>query len=170
MSPASARALRLGTLLFVAICAQCVFANTLRVRSVTPDIPLVVAILGSMFHDANGGATIGFATGIFHAALAAPPSGGFTALIVSRLLVCFGVGWLEERVFRESVPLAIGLVALGSLLAECLFFVIAPQPNIAHWFRQMLATTLYNMVFALPIYLIVHRWIGSLRDTEDNFF
>lgn len=168
MSPASVRAARLGLILFLAVCVQSAFAESLRLFGVTPDIPLVVAIVGSMFYDANRGALTGFIAGVFHAALTSPSGGGFTALILSRLLVCFGVGWLEERVFRDSFPLALGIVALGSLFTECLFFVIAPQPNLSHWLRQMLFTVLYNTLLTLPTYLTVRKFVASVRDSEDS--
>ncbi len=168
MRPDSVRALRLGLLLFLAICAQSAFADSLRIRSVPPDVPLVVAIIGSMYYDADRGAFLGFIIGVFHAAFATPSAGGFTALILSRLLVCFGVGWLEERIFRDSLPLALGMVALGSMLVECLFFVIAPQPDIPHWIRQTLFATLYNTLLTLPLYFVIRRSVASARDAVDS--
>lgn len=167
MSPSSARDLRLGVLLFAAVCLQSAFADALRMRGTTPDLPLVAAIIASMRCDANRAAVLGFAIGLFHAALAAPVAGGYTALIVSRLCVCFGVGWLEERIFRDSLALAIGLVALGSLLSEVLFFVIAPQANIPQWFRQTVYETLYNTLLAAPAYIIIRKFIATARYMED---
>ena len=65
--------------------------------------------------------------GVLYASLSGPPHGGFGSLIVSRTLVGFAVGWLEERIERDNPFLAVALVTAGTALADCLFFLFAPQ-------------------------------------------
>ena len=157
MSPERRRSLRLALALFAAALAQSVYANAIQIRGAQPDFLILTVILGALFCDANGGATLGFFAGLLHASLAAPPHGGFGSLIVSRTLVGFGIGWLEERVFRDNPLIALTLVALGTALADTLFFVFAPQPDIPHWARVLGLTTLYNTVLALPFYYLFRR-------------
>jgi rod shape-determining protein MreD len=163
MSPSARRGIGLGAAIFLAALAQIVYADSLRIHGARPDFLIVVTVLGAMFCDANGGAALGFFAGLLHASFAAPPLAGFGSLIVSRVLVGFGVGWLEERIFRDNVLIAVALVALGTLLVEGLFFLFAPQQHILHWARSVGFTTLYNAVLAVPLYLLVRRMAGMHR-------
>lgn len=164
MTPSARRAFGLGVAVFLSAVAQAVWANALHLHGAQPDFLTATAIICALFCDANGGAGVGFASGLLLASLAGPPHGGFGSLIVSRVLVGFGVGWLEQRIERDNPLLAIGLVTAGTALAGCLFFLFAPQPHIGHWARGMMLTTLYNAVLALPLYLIVRQLAGKTED------
>ncbi|HZT41069.1 MAG TPA: hypothetical protein VFA07_02710 [Chthonomonadaceae bacterium] len=157
MNPAARRIGILAAALLMAAILQCVYADAVQVWGARPDLLTTTAIVGALFCNANGGAALGFFAGLLLGSLASPPHGGFGSLIVSRTLVGFGVGWLEERLFRDSARLAVSLVALGSLLADLLFFLFAPQPNILHWAGALLKTVLYNTFLALPLYLLLRR-------------
>ncbi len=157
---------RLGGALFVAALIQSLYADSMRIAGAGPDLLLLVALLGSLFCDANGGAALGFFAGLLHASLAAPPNGGFGSLIVSRTLVCTGVGWLEERVFRDNVLIAVFLAAMGTALAGGLFFLFAPQPDVLRWARALGVTTLYNTLLALPGYYLIRKVVYGRRRTE----
>jgi len=168
MSPATRRGIRFGVALFLAALAQSAWADALCIHGAKPDFLTATAILCALFCDANEGAAVGFFGGLLYATLAAPSQGGFGSLIVSRTLVGFGVGWLEERIFRDNILIAIGLVAGGTALAEGLFFVFAPQHPIGHWARSAGLTTVYNTVFAAPLYLGMHRLFRRVRHTEET--
>ena len=165
MTPSARRALGLSAAVFLAAIAQAVWANALHLRGAQPDFLTATAILCALFCDANGGAGIGFVCGLLLASLVGPPHGGFGSLIVSRVLVGFGAGWLEERIERDNPLLAIGLVTAGTALASCLFFLFAPQHAIGHWARGMMLTTLYNAVLALPLYFIIRGLAGKPEDS-----
>lgn len=160
------KVLWLSLFLFVGVVLQSLFADSLRIKGAKPDIMLTITLVGAMFCEGNGGAGFGFVNGLFFASIASPPAGGFGATIISRTLVGFGVGWLEEHLFRESLPLAIGIVVGGTLLAEALFFAIAPQPNIPLWFRHLLGETAYNGVLAIPLFFLLKRVIGRSALTD----
>ena len=166
MTPPAARAFRLSLALLTAALVQLALVPSIGIRSVRPDLLLATALLSAMFSEANGGAALGFCAGLIHACFAAPPLGGFGSLLLSRTLVCFGVGWLEERIYRDSGLLAVVLVGLGTLLAEGVFFVLAPQRHLFHWVRSVGGTTLYNVVLAYPVYLLLRRWLGPVRLRE----
>ena len=152
--------------LFLATLAQGVYADAMTIRGAHPDFLVATAILCAMFCDANEGAGIGFFAGLLHACLATPPQGGFGSLIVSRTLVGFGVGWMEERIFRDTPLLALALVPLGTLLAEGLFYLFAPQAHPLHWARLVGLTAIYNTVLAWPLYLLLHRLLGKHREVH----
>jgi cell shape-determining protein MreD len=168
MSPSAWRGVRLGLTLFVAALAQSLYADAMRIGAAHPDLLLLVALVGSLFCDVNGSAALGFIGGLLYAAKAAPPHGGFGSLIVSRTLVCAGVGWLEERVFRDNPFFAIVLTGVGTALAGVLFALFAPQAaapqhNVLLWARNLSLTTLYNTVLALPCYLLLRKLLRFRR-------
>ena len=166
MTPSSWRGVKLGFALFLAALLQSVYSDSLTFGGAHPDFLLATAIVGAMFCTPNGGATLGFFAGLLHACLAAPPHGGFGSLIVTRTLAGFGVGWLEDRIFRDNALIALALVALGTTLAEGLFFIFAPLRNVAHWARGMGLTVLYNTLLAIPLYLLIRRLLGPHRDDK----
>lgn len=166
MTPQAARTVRLSVALLVAALVQFAFVDSIGIRGVRPDLLLATALLSAMFSEANGGAALGFFAGLIHACFAAPALGGFGSLVVSRILVCFGVGWLEERIYRDNGLLAIVVVGLGTLLTEGVFFILAPQRHLIHWARAVGGTTLYNVFLAYPLYLLLRRWLGPLRNRE----
>jgi rod shape-determining protein MreD len=166
MNPSARRTLGLCLALFVAALAQMVYAEGMRLGGARPDFLILTIVLGAMFCDANHAAGLGFWGGLLTASINAPPHAGFGSLIVSRTLVAFGVGWLEGRIFRDNPLLAIPLVAVGTALAEGLFFLFDPQRAIHHWARALLLTTLYNTLLALPLYFIIRRITGIRREIQ----
>ncbi len=168
MTAPAQRAFRLGAALLLAALIQLAFSDSLTIRGARPDILLATALLSAMFCGANGGAALGFTAGLVYTCFAAPPNGGFGSLVFSRTLVCLGVGWLEERIYRDSGLLAVAIVTLGTVLAEGIFFIADPQGHLLHWARSVLSTTLYNFVLAYPLYLLLRRWLGSLRERDAN--
>lgn len=158
---------RTGLALAVALLAagalQTGIAGAVRVRLAEPALLLLIVLLGSIFCEANGGAALGFCAGVAAAAIAAPPVSGFGSIIVSYTLVGFGVGWLEQRVFRDQAGMAVLLAAAGTPLALCLFFVFDPQRHVAHWAACMLGATLYNSLLALPVFLLLRLGVAGRR-------
>ena len=163
MTPETIRNLRLAVALPAAAVVQLAFVGSIGIRGVRPDLLLATALLSAMFSEANGGAALGFFAGLIHACFAAPPLGGFGSLLVSRTMICFGVGWLEERIYRDNGLLAVVLVGLGTLLTEGVYFILAPQQHLVLWVRSVGGTTLYNVALAYPLYLLLRRWLGPVR-------
>jgi rod shape-determining protein MreD len=161
MNPRTRRGLFLYAVVFIAAIAQAAWGGGIRFYGAQPDLLTAVAIVCALFCDANGGAGVGFVAGLLLASLAGPPQGGFGSLIVSRTLVGFAVGWLEERIERDNPFLAVAFVFVGTLLAESLFFLFAPQRHISHWARSLALTTLYNTILAYPLYVVVRRIVGE---------
>ena len=163
MSATSRRRALLCAAVFVAAILQAVFADAAHLRGARPDLLTATAIVCALFCDANEGAGLGFMAGLLLASLTGPPRGGYGSLIVSRTLVGLAVGWLEERIERDNPLLAVALVTAGTLLANGLFFLFAPQHAISHWARGMALTTLYNAVLAYPLYFLIRRLVGERK-------
>jgi hypothetical protein len=166
MSPSAWRGVKLAVVLFAAALLQCAYADSWSVWGARPDFLLTTTLVGAMFCSESGAAALGFFGGLLHAALAAPPHAGFGSVIVSRTLVCFAVGWLEEQMFRDSLVVALAVAFVGSAAAECLFFLFYPQHNVLHWARLLLLTSLYNTLLAAPIYFAIRRFLGRHRTRE----
>lgn len=168
MKPAVRLRAGLAVALLLAAVAQSLWASALQVHGARPDFLTAVALLGALFCEANSAAATGFVAGLLSASLSAPPHGGFGSIIVSRTLVCFGAGWLEERIFRDNPVVALAIVCLGTLAAELLFFVFAPQPQALHWARYALGSVLYNTAIALPLYGVMRRLVGQRRSASSS--
>jgi rod shape-determining protein MreD len=167
MNPSQRKALWLGISLLIAIILQAAFADKIKFFGLKPDLTLVVALTGAMFCEPNGASFLGFMAGLLHASFAAPAGGGVGAIIVSRTLICFGIGLLGEHLYRDSLRIACLAVTVATLLTEIVFYVIAPQPLVAVWFRHAVGTAVYNALLAVPLYLLLRRTIG--RKETDRF-
>jgi len=127
------RGIKLAAALFLAAVLQAAFADSVKIWGGRPDLLLTTALVGAMFCGEGAAALLGFSAALLHASLAAPPHAGVGSILVSRTLVCFGIGCMEDRLYRDSVLVALLVVLLGTLSAECLFFVFYPQHNVLNW-------------------------------------
>ena len=168
MNPTLRRRLIFALALFLAALAQSAWADAVRLRGAKPDFLVLIALLGALFCETSESAALGFFAGLLMACIASPARGGFGSLIVSRTLVAFGVGWLEESIFRDNALIAVAVVTCGTALAEGFFFVFCPQHHIGHWARGVGLTTLYNALLSLPFYFLLRRCLGP-RPRSDDF-
>ncbi|HLJ54450.1 MAG TPA: hypothetical protein VKT77_05375, partial [Chthonomonadaceae bacterium] len=127
------RGIKLTAALLLAGIVQAAIAGHVQLWGAAPDVLLTVSIVCAMFCAEGSSAAVGFAAGFIHASLAAPPGAGFGSLVVSRTLVCFGVGCLEDRLYRDSALVAAIVVAAGTAAAEGLFFVFNPSRSVLAW-------------------------------------
>ena len=166
MSSSAWRGIKLALVLFLAGILQAAFADAVRIWGGRPDLLLTTSLIGAMFCGEGGAALLGFSAALLHASLAAPPHAGVGSIVVSRTLVCFGIGCLEERMYRDSVLVAVGVVVLGTLAAECLFFTFFPQHNVLNWARLLVLTVVWNGALAAPCYYAVRALLGRHREGE----
>lgn len=159
------RGLKLASILAVAAVFTAAAGGALRILGVQPDLMLTTSLVGSLFFGETGASFTGFFGALLFAALSAPPRAGVGSLLVSRTVSCFVVGWMENRVYRDHVLIAILTVLLGTLISEMLFYLFYPQRDFLHWGRAALQTTLYNAVLSVPIYFAI-RFVIRLGVTK----
>ena len=143
-----------GTLLQIAI------GSRLAVRWAAPNLALASLGCACLFVDSSAAAIFGFGVGLVESSYVASLMGTF---IVSRTITGFLIGLLEDRVFRDSVPLAVATVLVATFVAGTLFFAFAPQPEAARWFANLAGTAVYNAVLAAPVYAIMRKVAGRPR-------
>ncbi len=162
------RGIKLAAAVFLAGILQAALAGVADLWGGRPDFLLTTALVGAMFCGEGSSALLGFSAALIYASLAAPPHAGVGSLLVSRTLACFGIGCLEDRLYRDSVTVALLVVLLGTLSAECLFFVFNPQHNVLAWGRMLLLTMAWNGVLAAPCFYAVRALLGPHRTSEQK--
>ncbi|MGC8668516.1 MAG: hypothetical protein ACP5VE_10420 [Chthonomonadales bacterium] len=131
-------------------------------RSFRPNVGLCALLVCCLFVGPNTASALGFWAGLLEASFTATDIG---SLIVSRTVAGFGVGILEERIFRDHVLVAVAAAFLGTLGAEGCFFLFAPQAHVGVWAAATAGEATANALFAVPMYYGV-RWAcraGSIR-------
>ncbi len=160
MTPYTRRLLVILVALVVAIVLQMSTATSALIFGAQVDLPLCVAIVGSMLCDVNTASAVGFTSGLLLAAVAAPPNGGFGSIIVSRTIICFVIGWLESRIVRDSAVLAPLFGVTGTMLCAVLFFAFDPQKDTSHWARVMTGTAIYDGLVSVPLFYLLRKLAG----------
>lgn len=122
------------------------------VRGVRPDLTIAVLAPLALAVGAPRAAGFGLLAGLLEASFA---SLAFGSLAVSRTLMAWLVGLLDERLFRENL-LVTGLAGfLGSLTADVAFYLFAPQSPPGAYAIQALGRAIYTMVLVLPFSLVI---------------
>lgn len=155
MNSSAWRGVRIAVVLFLSALFQSVFSDAWSIRGARPDFLLSAIVICSLFTGANGGSVIGFFGGLLYASVVSPPHWAFAGILISRTLLGAGVGWLEDRIFRNTVLLVVPLVLVGTVLSELLFYLFSPQHNYLLWARTIGWTTLYNGVIAAPLFFLI---------------
>ena len=132
-----------------------------------PDLTLIVSLLAALWLDLNAATFMGMMGGLIHAVHAAPFRSGFGSIIVSRTAVTALVSYLQRHLFKNSVIVAIVVVLGGTLGAEILYFVFAPQRQLLIWARGVGWELLYNAVLTAPIFLLLRKFCGAPGDMEE---
>lgn len=158
---------RLAAMAGVVGLVQAAVLSQLQVFGATADLlPLVVATVGLLCGSVTG-AAFGFAIGLF-ADIAYSQVLGLTSLVFT--LGGYAAGRLRELRDPQgaAVPIAVGagatlVMALGFGLIAFLLGVDAPLSLVL--LRQILLTVALNALIAVPVHLLVRRWLsGDLPD------
>jgi rod shape-determining protein MreD len=150
----------LGLFLLAAFCVHVAHVTDMQIYSARPNLTVMALLVGCLFLDAGSGAVFGFLCGALEASYAGIFVG---SILVSRSIVGFALGAMEERVFRDNVFVAMLLTLLGTFAVEALFYLFAPQPNFPGWAVRVAGESVYNAVLALPAYLILRRVVRGRR-------
>lgn len=163
MKAGTLRVVRLALLLILAASLQGLYGSGIAIKGARPDIVLLIALLSAQFYGACAGAGIGCCAGLMTASCVAPPPhfDGYGSIVVSRTLVCFLVGALEETVFRDNILIAVTTVTVGTIVTEVLFFVFDPHFRVSTWAHACLTESVYNGALSVPIYFVVRKCLKS---------
>lgn len=153
MSP-KAPPLRLAFFLLAAFVVHAAFVGDIAVHGARPDLGLTSLLICCLFVDAPTCAWLGLMAGALEASYTNRYVGSF---IVSRTLIGFVLGSLEERIFRDNILIAIAAAVLGTMATESLFFLFAPQPHALRWLVRTGQAALYNGILSVPLYPVIRR-------------
>jgi rod shape-determining protein MreD len=147
-------------MLLLGIILQIAVGSRLSMRLAVPNIALTSLGCACLFVDSGAASAFGFTVGLLEGSYTATLMGTF---IVSRTITGFLIGLLEDRVFRDSIPLAIITVLIATFVSGVLFFSFAPQPQAGRWFAGLIFTAFYNALLALPLYAAMRKVVGRPR-------
>ncbi len=125
-----------------------------------PHIGLTVLAISCLFAGPNLAAGLGFMAGLAEAWANGRYAGSY---IVTRSVLGYCVGALDQRVFRDHVLMAVAAAMVATLLANGLFFVFAPQPHYVRWIVRTVMSALYNGALAIPLYFLIRRVVSPPR-------
>src|SRR5258708_27382672 len=113
--------------LYILVVCACMFHAAygveMRIGAARPDLTVTAMLVAAQFSGPNTGAALGFLAGMLEASYTASFIGSF---LFTRTLAGYAVGALEERIYRENVRVTMGIVALGTLLVQASFYLVAP--------------------------------------------
>ncbi len=142
------------TLLFG--CASVAFGHHLEVYGIRPNLGLTAAIVCTLFDGPDFGAVLGLLCGFVEGAYQSSSVG---SLAVSRTLVCFGVGAMDNQMYRHTFGMACAVTAVGSFAAEMLYFLSSPQGSALAFLGRAAGSAGLNVVAALLLFPLVRRLV-----------
>lgn len=138
----------IALVLFAAII-QAGYGHDLSVDRAQPDFILVVAICGGVLTGPVRATFTGLWAGLLTAVLS---DINYGSLLVSRTAAGIFAGWLHNHVIRDSVVVPPLVVLGGTLIAEVIYFLMAPTRDLHWWVRMVGGEALYNMALSFPVY------------------
>ncbi len=114
---------------------------------VRPDITMAVLVPVCLLIGQASAAWLGLLVGALQGAFGAP---AFGSLAVSRTATAWGVGLLEERLFRDNLLVAAAAGFCAVLCADVLLYAFAPQPDAVSFARHSFGRAVYTMALVVP--------------------
>jgi hypothetical protein len=134
--------------------------RSITVSGAAPRLGMAAVAVACLHVGPNAGAALGALLGALETSYLALFSG---SLIVSRAVTGFAMGYLDEWLFRGRLAVAIAFGFLAVLVADSLFFLFAPQPNAAAWWRTTVASAIYTGFAAALLHLAVQHLANKQR-------
>lgn len=151
------RALVLWVVVVAGFVVHAAIGSYLTIGPSRPNLALTALLTASLFARANSASAFGLVTGLLEGAYTSINVGTFA---VSRTIVAFAVGAMDERIFRESFTVELPVVIAGSLSADALFYLFAPQPAPGQFFICAILGCVYNAICSIPIFILLRRILG----------
>ncbi|KUO58254.1 MAG: rod shape-determining protein MreD [Gracilibacter sp. BRH_c7a] len=144
-------------LIFCLILPGTVF-HYLSWNGIKPDLAMLWIIYIALHHRPSEGVAYGFATGLIVDMYFSRYIGMYT---ITLAVVAFLISLLQQRWYRDNIPLTVLLVFLASFLGQIIVSLLA---NIAglNWdfgnaFRMIFGISLYNALLVPITYPLVNR-------------
>ena len=143
-----------GIFIIIVLVIQAVFIPLISIKGIKPDLLLVITVSAGLLY----GKETGFCTGFFIGLLQDLASGNVFGLnLISKIVVGYGFGVAEGKVFKDNVFLPVIAVALASIISSILVFIfVTLQGYFVDWNGVLIfiiiPTMLYNMVVSIPVH------------------
>lgn len=123
------------------------------------DIVLTITVIIAVLNGVAIGSIVGLLSGIFQDAVLGRPI-GITAM--SRLLVCYLIGVIEPKVFKENLLIPATLVFFATIVDQFLASLFAPMIGISIGDQNLLTSfninaAVANMLAAIVVYTPLYR-------------
>ena len=143
-----------GLLFWVAAVLQQSLSPRLTIWGGAPEFLILVALCFALISRPAGGAICGFLSGVIAGGLTGAT---LTHFVVTRTVTGFGFSFLGQSGIEVTSRKAGLIVAVGTLVTQILFMLVAPPSGIGLFLRATLVTAMYNGVLAIPLYGLLHR-------------
>ncbi len=118
------------------------------ILGVRPDVTMAALVPVCLLIGQASAAWMGLLVGSLQGAFGSP---AFGSLAVSRSIAAWGIGLLEERLFRDNLLVAAAAGFCAVLGADLLLFAFAPQPEAATYVARTLGRATYTMALVVPL-------------------
>ncbi|MDD6597810.1 rod shape-determining protein MreD [Anaerovibrio sp.] len=146
-------------LVVTAYVVQTSFLPLIFYRGIGPDLLLLITISFAFLKGRRLGCFMGFLLGLFEDLA----SGGFLGMnTFANMLMGFCCGIFSNRVLRDSFILPLAAAWMSTISVFCLFEIIFLLLGygffpLAHIKYKLLPMLCYNIVFAWPVHVMVHK-------------
>jgi rod shape-determining protein MreD len=117
-----------------------------------PDFLLTLSIIAGVFSTPTAGTITGFCAGLLHHASGTPYFGTY---LFSRTLACFVASSVLVNRMQQNFLAALVGVFVGSVVADVVFIVSAPNFGAGAWLRMTLVGAVMNTLLAIPLALLL---------------
>lgn len=152
----------MGVLTLFLISLQSTLVNFIDIKSVRPDLIIIVVIIISLSYGSVAGTAFGLWAGMIQGAVMGWNLG---ALLISRVIIGYLPGLMRGRMFTRNLLVTIIFVFLGTLVGEFVFYLFSSSTTMIEWLRIVPGEALYNIPFSLFFYWLINylydHWIGA---------
>jgi rod shape-determining protein MreD len=151
--------LKVGLLLLITAVAQTTILAWVTIFSVRIDLFLIVVVSFGLLKGRKSGLAIGFIAGLIQDIFV----GRFIGLhAVSKMIVGYLLGLMEQKVFKENLFVSVVAVFLGTLMAEFIIWFISlflfwHYPFLNAVKQVILPSALVNAIFAPLVYSRLYK-------------
>jgi cell shape-determining protein MreD len=153
--PAPVRVAALLVVLAVCAALQQVAFRSVAVWEVRPDLLLAFGLVTALLTTPETGLIWALVAGGATWAMVGETT--LATFLITRGLPAFLCGLAQERLLRRHLMVGFFGVIVGTLVAEGLHFLFAPDVGLRQWVRIMLVSPWLNGLAALPLYAILSR-------------